>query len=142
MYGTNVDDPFLSTKYSIASGHSTDTNELSAFGATFIIKAVQDSVQAPTINFSTPLSATLNGVNITDTNTEFLSGTLEVGLSGYKEDNCIYKTVYLDEPEVLVNRTLPNGMASWETFSLASINIPLNAKINLWSNKTGKKDEW
>ncbi len=128
LYGTNVNDPFLSTKFSIASGHSTNTNELSAFGTTFIIKAVQDSVQAPTINFSTPLSATLNGVNITDTNTEFLSGTLEVGLSGYKEDNCIYKTVYLDEPEILVNRRLPNGMASWETFSLASISIPLNAK--------------
>lgn len=129
LYGTNVDDPFLSTKYSIASGHSTDTNELSAFGTTFIIKAVQDSVQAPTINFSTPLSATLNGVNITDTNTEFLSGTIEVGLSGFKEDNCIYKTVYLDEPELLVdNTTLDNGMASWQTFSLASISIPLNAK--------------
>ncbi len=128
LYGTNVNDPFLSTKFSIASGHSTNTNELSAVGTTFIIKAVQDSVQAPTINFSTPLSATLNGVNITDTNTEFLSGTLEVGLSGYKEDNCIYKTVYLDEPEILVNRRLPNGMASWETFSLASISIPLNAK--------------
>ncbi len=139
LYGTNVDDPFLSTKYSIASGHSTDTNELSAFGATFIIKAVQDSVQAPTINFSTPLSATLNGVNITDTNTEFLSGTLEVGLSGYKEDNCIYKTVYLDEPEVLVNRTLPNGMASWETFSLASINIPLNAKSIFGVIRPGRK---
>lgn len=128
LYGTNVNDPFLSTKFSIASGHSTNTNELSAFGTTFIIKAVQDSVQAPTINFSTPLSASLNGVNITDTATEFLSGTLEVGLSGYKEDNCIYKTVYLDEPEVLVNRRLPDGMASWETFSLASIGIPLNAK--------------
>jgi microcystin-dependent protein len=129
LYGTNVNDPFLSTTFSIASGHSTDTNELSAFGTTFIIKAVQDSVQAPTINFSTPLSATLNGVNITDTNTEFLSGTIEVGLSGFKEDNCIYKTVYLDEPELLVdNATLDNGMASWQTFSLASISIPLNAK--------------
>ena len=138
LYGTNVNDPFLSTKFSIASGHSTNTNELSAFGTTFIIKAVQDSVQAPTINFSTPLSATLNGVNITDTNTEFLSGTLEVGLSGYKEDNCIYKTVYLDEPEVLVNRTLPNGMASWETFSLADISIPLNAKAIFGVIRPGK----
>ena len=129
LYGTNVDDPFLSTKYSIASGHSTDTNELSAFGTTFIIKAFQDSVQAPTINFSTPLSATLNGVNITDTTTEFLSGTIEVGLSGFKEDNCIYKTIYFDEPELLADGiSLDNGMASWQTFSLAGINVPINAK--------------
>ena len=133
LYGTNVNDPFLSTTFSIASGHSTDTNELSAFGTTFIIKAVQDSVQAPTINFSTPLSATLNGVNITDTATEFLSGTIEVGLSGFKEDNCIYKTVYLDAPIVLADndRTLfPNGMDAWTTFSLnavAAANVGIKA---------------
>jgi len=138
LYGTNVNDPFLSTKYSIASGHSTDTNELSAFGTTFIIKAFEDSVQAPTIKFTSPLSATLNGVDIIDTSTEFLSGTLEVGLSGYKENNCIYKTVYLDEPEVLVNRTFPNGMASWETFSLADINVPLNAKAIFGVVRPGK----
>jgi hypothetical protein len=125
LYGTDVNDPFLSTLYPITSGANSS---LSAFGTTFIIKAFQDSVQAPTIKFTSPLSATLNGVDILDTATEFLSGTLEVGLSGYKEDNCIYKTVYLDQPEILVNRTLPNGMTSWETFSLAAINIPLNAK--------------
>jgi microcystin-dependent protein len=128
LYGTNVDDPFLSTKYSIASGHSTNTNELSAFGTTFIIKAFQDSVQAPTINFSTPLSATLNGVNITDTTTEFLSGTIEVGLSGFKEDNCIYKTVYLDEPVILAdNISLDSGMTAWQTFDLSNIG-PANIK--------------
>ena len=130
LYGTNVSDPFLSTRYSIASGNSTDTNELSAFGTTFIIKAVQDRVQAPTINFSTPLSATLNGVNITDTTTEFLSGSIEVGLSGYREDNCIYKTVYLDEPAILANNeTFPDGMAAWRTFSLGGLaGVPTNAK--------------
>lgn len=130
LYGTNVSDPFLSTRYSIASGNSTDTNELSAFGTTFIIKAVQDRVQAPTINFSTPLSATLNGVNITNTATEFLSGSIEVGLSGYREDNCIYKTVYLDAPALLANNiTLDNGMASWQTFSLNGLaGVPTNAK--------------
>ena len=125
LYGTNVNDPFNSTLIPLASGSNVS---LSAFGTTFIIKAFEARVQAPTIKFTSPLSATLNGVDIIDTATEFLSGTLEVGLSGYKEDNCIYKTVYLDEPEVLVNRTLPNGMALWETFSLAAINIPLNAK--------------
>tara|TARA_R110000787_G_scaffold160543_5_gene274169 strand:- start:1188 stop:2696 length:1509 start_codon:yes stop_codon:yes gene_type:complete len=129
LYGTNVNDPFLSTTFSIASGHSTDTNELSAFGTTFIIKAFQDSVQAPTINFSTPLSATLNGVNITDTVTEFLSGTIEVGLSGYKEDNAIYKSIFLDEPVEIWNDLMPNGMASWEEVSLSQYGIPANAKM-------------
>ena len=130
LYGTNVNDPFLSTKYSIASGHSTDTNELSAFGTTFIIKAIEAYVQAPTLTVNTPLSASLNGYDITDKATEFLDGTLEVGLSGYKEDNCIYKTVYLDEPAILANNVrFPNGMASWETFSLSILGgVPTNAK--------------
>ncbi len=126
LYGTNVNDPFLSTTYSIASGSNVS---LSAFGTTFIIKAFQDSVQAPTIKFTSPLSATLNGVDIIDTATEFLSGTLEVGLSGYKEDNCIYKTVYLDEPAILLNEyRLQNGMAAWEAFSLGAVGLPAGVK--------------
>ena len=109
----------------IASGSNIS---LSAVGTTFIIKAIEASIQAPTINFSTPLSATLNGVNITDTTTEFLSGTIEVGLSGFKEDNCIYKTVYLDEPVILAdNISLDSGMASWQTFSLGNVG-PANIK--------------
>jgi hypothetical protein len=125
LYGTNVNDPFNSTLIPLASGSNVS---LSAFGTTFIIKAFEAVVQAPTIKFTSPLSATLNGVDIIDTATEFLSGTLEVGLSGFKEDNCIYKTVYLDQPEILMNRRLSNGMASWETFNLAAINIPPKAK--------------
>jgi len=140
LYGTNVNDPFLSTKYSIASGHSTNTNELSAFGTTFIIKAIVGTIEAPTINFSSPLSATLNGVNITDTTTEFLSGTLEVGLSGFKEDNCTYRTVFLDQPSVLVNNlTLDNGMASWQAFGLASAGVPANAKSVFGAIRPGRK---
>ncbi len=130
LYGTNVNDPFLSTKYSIASGHSTNTNELSAFGTTFIIKAIEANVQAPTINFATPLSASINGYDITDKPTEFLNGSIEVGLSGYKEDNCIYKTVYLDEPAILANGIrLDNGMASWQAFNLSILTgVPTNVK--------------
>jgi len=140
VYGSNLNDPYDDTRYNILTGHGplegnagTDGLELSAsplsaFPTTFIIKAINDIQTPPTIKFTSPLSATLNGVDILDTATEFLSGTLEVGLSGYKEDNCIYKTVYLDEPEVLLNRTIPTGMESWEAFSLASINIPVNAK--------------
>jgi len=131
LYGSNVNDPFLSTKYSIASGHSTNTNELSAFGTTFIIKAFQDRVQAPTINFSSPLSASLNGVDITNTAAEFLSGSIEVGLSGYPENNCIYKTVYLDAPVILVNNErdlFPNLMDAWTTFNLDSVAL---AKVGI-----------
>jgi len=126
LYGTNVNDPFLSTKYSIASGHSTDTNELSAFGTTFIIKAIEAYVQAPTLTVNTPLSASLNGYDITDKATEFLDGTLEVGLSGYKEDNCIYKTVYLDEPYTLLEgtRNFPDEMQAWRTFNLDALAPP------------------
>lgn len=125
LYGSNVSDPFLSTTYSIASGSNSS---LSAVGTTFIIKAFEAGVQAPTIKFTTPLSASLNGVDITDTATEFLSGTLEIGLSGYKEDNCIYKTIYLDEPVILAdNINLNSGMAAWQTFSLANIG-PANIK--------------
>ena len=121
LYGTNASDPFLSTTYSIASGSNSS---LSAVGTTFIIKAIEASVQAPTIKFTTPLSATLNGVDIINTATEFLSGTLEVGLSGYKEDNCIYKTVYLDTPVILANNDrelFPLGMDAWTTFNLGDV---------------------
>jgi len=121
LYGSNVNDPFNSTLIPLASGSNVS---LSAFGTTFIIKAFEADVQAPTIKFTSPLSATLNGVDIIDTATEFLSGTLEVGLSGYKEDNCIYKTVYLDNPVILANndRTLfPLGMDAWTTFNLDDV---------------------
>ena len=132
LYGTDVPDPFNTTKYNVASGSNVVFPGLSAVGTTYIIKAILGSVQAPTINFSTPLSATLNGVNITDTPTEFLSGSIEVGLSGYKEDGVIYKTVYLDEPSYIGDPdgfTLDNGMSSWQIFSLAAVGgIPTNAK--------------
>lgn len=126
LYGTNVNDPYNSTIVPISSGGN---NSLSAFGTTFIIKAIEDNVQAPTIKFTTPLSATLNGVGITDTATEFLSGTIEVGLSGYKEDNAVYKSIFLDEPVEIWNNKMTNGMASWEEVLLSDYGIPSNAKI-------------
>ena len=141
VYGSVLNDPYDDTRYNILTGHGplegnagTDGLELSAsplsaFPTTFIIKSVNDIQPPPTIKFTSPLSATLNGVDILDTATEFLSGALEVGLSGYKEDNCIYKTVYLDQPKVLLDDTLDDGMDNWEAFDLADIiNIPLNAK--------------
>ena len=141
LYGTDVNDPFLSTLYPITSGANSS---LSAFGTTFIIKAFQDSVQAPTIKFTTPLSASLNGVDILDTATEFLSGTLEVGLSGYKEDNCIYKTVYLDQPAILLagndqTSRLLNGMASWTAFSLGALGLPAGVKAIFGTLRAGNR---
>jgi len=136
VYGSNLNDPYDDTRYNILTGHGplegnagTDGLELSAsplsaFPTTFIIKAINDIQPPPTIKFTSPLSATLNGVDILDTATEFLSGTLEVGLSGYKEDNCIYKTVYLDEPVILANNVtnlFPQGMGAWTTFNLDDV---------------------
>jgi len=123
LYGSDVDDPYLATKFSVASGSNIS---LSAFGTTYIIKAIEDRVVAPTINFSSPLSATLNGVNITDTATEFLSGTIVVGLSGFKEDNAIYKTIYLDEPVSLYAGGL--NAATWSEQDLSGL-VPSNTKV-------------
>lgn len=136
LYGTSVNDPFLSTKYSIASGSNAS---LSAFGTTFIIKAFQDIVQAPTIKFTSPLSASLNGVDILDTATEFLSGTLEVGLSGYKEDNCIYKTVYLNEPAIVINNSRATiNMAAWVTVPMPG-EVPIGAKAIFGTLRLGDR---
>jgi len=144
LYGTAVADPFEGTEYGLVSAHEgkTGTNlggvlsssPLSAFATTFIIKAVDDKVDAPTISFNTPLSASKNGVRIDNTATQFLSGTIEVGLSsnndGFPADDfaTIYKNIYFDSPVEFVTTATSFDFNSWTGIDLPT-SIPNTAKI-------------
>jgi len=144
LYGSAVADPFDGTEYNIVSGAAgkvgtnsggiLSSSPLSAFATTFIIKAVDDKVDAPTISFNTPLSAAKNGIRIDNTATQFLSGTIEVGLSsnndGYPTDTnaTIYKNVYLDEPLIFITTDTVFSVGAWTGFDLPA-SIPVAAKV-------------
>lgn len=77
LYGV-VTNPASSTTYRLASGTNIG---LSAVGTNFIIKAIPDNIVTSTIRVQSPLSATVNGVNITNTSVTTLSGNIEIGLA-------------------------------------------------------------
>jgi microcystin-dependent protein len=143
LYGSAVADPFVGTEYNVVSGlgqgnasvsGSLSSSPLSAIATTFIIKAIDDKVSAPTISFNTPLSAAKNGIRIDNTATQFLSGTIEVGLSsnndGYPADSkaTIYRNIYLDSPVELINDGTDFVVNSWTGFDLPTI-VPVAAKV-------------
>tara|TARA_R100000081_G_scaffold57388_1_gene28313 strand:- start:55 stop:1611 length:1557 start_codon:yes stop_codon:yes gene_type:complete len=145
LYGSAVADPFLGTEYNVVSGKAgkvgtsnggiLSSSPLSAFATTFIIKAVDDKVNAPTISFNTPLSAAKNGVRIDNTATQFLSGTIEVGLSsnndGYPADEkaTIYRNIYLDDPVPLISDNIDFFVNSWTGIDLPDSTVPETAKV-------------
>ena len=77
LYGV-VSNPATSTTYRLASGSNIS---LSAVGTNFIIKAIPDNIVTSTITVQSPLSATVNGVNITNTSVTTLSGNIVLGLA-------------------------------------------------------------
>ena len=77
LYGV-VNNPATSTTYNLASGNNIG---LSAVGTNFIIKAIPDNIVTSTIKIQSPLSATVNGIDITNTSVTTLSGDIVVGLA-------------------------------------------------------------
>lgn len=74
LYGS--DDPILSTVYDIAS--ATDTNPISATGINYIIKAIS-GVVTPSFEVRSPLSATVNDIDVTNTEFNPLDGIVKIG---------------------------------------------------------------
>ena len=146
VYGSNLNDPYDDTRYNILTGHGplegnagTDGLELSAsplsaFPTTFIIKAINDIQTPPTISFNTPLSASLNGAGIDNTATQFLSGTIEVGLSsnndGWWANNnaTVYKNVYIGTPVEILNTDTTISNTSWTEVDIPG-SVPTSAKV-------------
>ena len=77
LYGVQTS-PSTSTTFRIAT---SSTATLSAAGALYIIKAKPDNVVNPTFTVTSPLTATLNNVDITGTSTSTLSGEIVIGMS-------------------------------------------------------------
>jgi microcystin-dependent protein len=75
LYGVQ-NTPGSSTLYSVSSGTNSS---LSATGALFIIKAKPDLIVSPTFTVTSPLTASLNGVDITNTPSSTLSGNFIIG---------------------------------------------------------------
>lgn len=75
IYGVGTS-PSTSTTFSIASGLNS---QLSASGALYIIKAKPDTVVDSTITISSPLTATLDGDDVTDSTINSLRGDLVIG---------------------------------------------------------------
>lgn len=76
LYGVQ-DSPGASTKYNLNTGTST----ISATGVLYIIKARPDSVFTSFIKFNSPLSATRDSVDITDSTVSYLSGNFNLSLT-------------------------------------------------------------
>lgn len=76
LYGVGSN-PASSTLFRISSGTNTS---LSASGVLYVIKAVPDNIIQSSITIQTPLTATNNGVSITNTATSILSSNINVGL--------------------------------------------------------------
>ena len=146
VYGSVLNDPYDDTRYNILTGHGplegnagTDGLELSAsplsaFPTTFIIKAINDIQTPPTISFNTPLSASLNGAGIDNTATQFLSGTIEVGLSsnndGWVANNnaTVYKNVYIGTPVNILGTGTNLGPTAWTEVDVPA-SVPTSAKV-------------
>ena len=143
VYGSNLNDPYDDTRYNILTGLETGSGDigvtlsaspLSAFPTTFIIKAINDIQTPPTISFNTPLSASLNGAGIDNTATQFLSGTIEVGLSsnndGWWANNnaTVYKNVYIGTPVEILNTDTTISNTSWTEVDIPG-SVPTSAKV-------------
>ena len=143
VYGSNLNDPYDDTRYGILTGLDSSATSpaialtaspLSAFPTTFIIKAINDIQTPPTISFNTPLSASLNGAGIDNTATQFLSGTIEVGLSsnndGWWANNnaTVYKNVYIGEPVEILNNDTIISNTSWTKVDIPG-SVPTSAKV-------------
>lgn len=76
IYGVE-NGPATSTTFRVASGTNAS---LSAAGALYIIKAKPDEVVNATITVTSPLTATLDGLSITNTKKTALRGELVVGM--------------------------------------------------------------
>lgn len=77
LYGV-VGDPSTSTTFRLNSGTNIS---LSAVGTNFIIKAIPDNIVTSTITVQSPLSATVGGINITNTAVTTLTGNIQIGLA-------------------------------------------------------------
>jgi hypothetical protein len=76
LYGVDSS-PASSTTYSVASGTNST---LSATGALYIIKAIPDIIVNSVLTVSEGLTAQLNGVDVTGTSINPLSGNISFGL--------------------------------------------------------------
>lgn len=76
LYGVDSS-PASSTTYSVASGTNST---LSAAGALYIIKAIPDIIVNSVLTVSEGLTAQVNGVNVTGTNVNPLTGNISFGL--------------------------------------------------------------
>ena len=76
LYGVGSS-PASSTTYSVASGTNST---LSAAGALYIIKAMPDIIVNSVLTVSEGLTAQVNGVNVTGTNVNPLTGNISFGL--------------------------------------------------------------
>jgi hypothetical protein len=143
VYGSNLNDPYDDTRYNVltglepgdsSTGVTLSASPLSAFPTTFIIKAINDIQTPPTISFNTPLSASLNGAGIDNTATQFLSGTIEVGLSsnndGWVANNnaTVYKNVYIGTPVNILGTGTNLGPTAWTEVDVPA-SVPTSAKV-------------
>jgi len=79
LYGVGTS-PSTSTTYSVASGTNST---LSAAGALYIIKAIPDIIVNSVLTVSEGLTAQVNGVNVTGTNVNPLTGNISFGLPAF-----------------------------------------------------------
>jgi microcystin-dependent protein len=76
LYGV-ITNPKNSTLYALSTGVNSP---LSATGTNFIIKSTGEPLVNSTLRINSPLSATVNGVNATNSMITTLSGNIDVGL--------------------------------------------------------------
>jgi microcystin-dependent protein len=94
LYGTS-DSPYNSTTFRVASGTNIT---LSAAPMMFMIKAIPESLVSSTLTIKSPLTAVLNGVDVTNSTISTLSGSISIGLSSIHPSNqIVVGTFYTDE---------------------------------------------
>lgn len=94
VYGT-ANPTHSSTTYRVASGTNS---QLSAVGMMYMIKAVPENMITSTLTIADPLTAFVNGVNVSGTAISTLSGNISIGLSALHTANqIVVGTFYTDQ---------------------------------------------
>ena len=94
VYGT-TNPTHSSTTYRVASGTNS---QLSAVGMMYMIKAVPENIITSTLTIADPLTASVNGVNVSGSAISTLSGDISIGLSALHAANqIVVGTFYTDQ---------------------------------------------
>lgn len=106
VYGI-TGDPVTSTLFNLASANTT---ALSATGALYIIKAKPDLVVASTITVNSPLTATRNGGNITNTTVSTLTGDIRIGMPKTVNATVVNSIFYTNENGIVTSVNSANNV--------------------------------